>query len=131
MSIIDPIADLLTRIRNGSMAGFKRVRVPASKQKYIILNILKDEGFIKGYQVEKIGKISHIDVELKYYDGLPVIHTIKRLSKPSLRYYQKVKEIKPVRNNLGVAIMSTSKGIMTSAKAKELNLGGEVLCKVW
>ncbi len=131
MSIADPIADMLTRIRNASMAGFKKVQVPDSKQKRIILDILKKEGFIRDYQIEKVRKISEIQVELKYHNGFPVIHTMKRISKPSLRYYEKASEFRPVRNNLGISIVSTSRGIMTSTMAKELNLGGEVLCKVW
>ena len=133
MSLSDPIADMLTRIRNASRAGYDKVSMPSSKQKLVILDILKDEGFVRAYSVqseEKKGKAT-VEVDLKHYQSKPVIREIHRVSRPSLRYYVKAKDLFPVRNNLGIAIVSTSQGMMTGRKAKELNLGGEIICKLW
>ena len=132
MSLSDPIADMLTRIRNASQAGYEKVSMPSSKQKLVILAILKDEGFIRDYNPseKKDGKIS-VEVALKYYQSKPVIREIHRVSRPSLRYYVKAKELYPVRNNLGISIVSTPQGMMTGRKAKELKLGGELVCKLW
>ena len=133
MSLSDPIADMLTRIRNASQAGYEKVSMPSSKQKLVILDILKDEGFVRDYSVqseEEKGKAT-VEVSLKHYLSRPVIRKIHRVSRPSLRYYVKAKDLFPVRNNLGIAIISTSQGMMTGAKAKQLNLGGELICKLW
>ncbi len=131
MSLSDPIADMLTRIRNASLAGYASVSMPSSKQKCVILEILKDEGFLGDFRVTTENKKNFLDVKLKYYHGSPVIRKIHRVSRPSLRRYLKAKEIKPIYNNMGVSILSTPQGMMTSRKAKRLNLGGEMICKIW
>ena len=132
MSLSDPIADMLTRIRNASRAGYEKVTMPSSKQKLVILDILETEGFIKNYsQEEKKGGKADVEVSLKYYQSKPVIREIHRISRPSLRHYVKTKDLLPVRNNLGISIISTPQGIMTGREAKKLRLGGELICKLW
>lgn len=128
----DPIADMLTRIRNGSNAKHESVDVPASNIKKQIAQILLDEGFIKGFDVIEDGKQGIIRIELKYgKHGEKVISGIKRISKPGLRVYVKSDEIPRVLGGLGIAILSTPKGVMTDKKARKERVGGEVLCYVW
>ena len=130
MSMSDPISDMLTRIRN-SLLRFKRdVRIPSSKLKVAIANILKQEGYIKDYRVEENDKRITLIIELKYFKGKPVIESMKRVSKPSLRSYKSVSELPKVMGGLGIAIISTAKGVMTDKSAREHGIGGEVLCYV-
>ena len=131
MSLSDPIADMLTRIRNASRAGHPRVSFAGSNLKESIVAILKNEGFIANYEVKKEDNKSNIEVELKYVDKAPVIKEIERVSKPGRRIYSKSQDMRPVRNNMGIAILSTSHGVMTGRKAKKMNVGGEILLRVW
>ena len=132
MQISDTIADLLTRIRNASTAKHATVDIPASNVKKSITQILADEGYIKDFSIVDDGKLGIIRVTLKYTDGkTPVISGLRRVSKPGLRIYSSSEEMPQVRKGLGIAIVSTSKGIMTDKKARELNVGGEVLAYVW
>ena len=132
MSMTDPIADMLTRIRNGIAAEHETVVIPSSKMKVEIARILKQEGYIHGYKVEGEGKDKAITVELKYGpEKQKVISGLKRISKPGLRVYAKGNEIPRVLNGLGIAIISTSKGLMTDRDARKNNLGGEVVAYVW
>lgn len=132
MQISDTIADLLTRIRNASTAKHATVDIPASNVKKSITQILADEGYIKDFSIVDDGKQGIIRVTLKYTDGkTPVISGLRRVSKPGLRIYSSSEEMPQVRKGLGIAIVSTSKGIMTDKKARELNVGGEVLAYVW
>ncbi|NVJ51085.1 MAG: 30S ribosomal protein S8 [Gammaproteobacteria bacterium] len=131
MSLQDPIADLLTRVRNGQMAGKKSVTMPSSKQKVNVCNVLKEEGFITDYSVsEEAGNKRTLSVQLKYFQGRPVIDTLKRVSRPGLRIYKKVDELPKVQGGLGIAIISTSKGVMTDKAARAAGFGGEVICTV-
>ena len=132
MSINDPIGDLITRIRNAQMRRHSQTSVPASKLRGWVLDVLVDEGFIRGYaRVEKDGEKPTFDVELKYYEGTPVIQKIKRVSKPGRRVYSSVRDLATVRNGLGISIVSTPKGVMSDAAARDANVGGEVLCEVY
>ena len=132
MQITDTIADILTRIRNASSARHATVDVPASNVKKAITQILLDEGYIKGFQVIEDGKQGVIRITLKYSENRsPVITGLRRVSKPGLRIYSSCEDMPKVRKGLGIAIVSTSKGIMTDKKARELNVGGEVLAFVW
>ncbi|MGD2097558.1 MAG: 30S ribosomal protein S8 [Desulfobacterales bacterium] len=132
MAVSDPIADMLTRIRNGVKARFNSVDVPGSKLKTEIARILKDEGFIKNYKFLKDGKQGILRIYLKYGSGQStVVYGLKRISKPSCRVYVKSNDIKSVYNGMGISILSTSKGIMTDKKASQENVGGEILCNVW
>lgn len=132
MQITDTIADLLTRIRNANTAKHATVDVPASNEKKAITQILIDEGFIKGFQFIEDGKQGVIRITLKYGDNKsPVITGLRRVSKPGLRIYSSCADMPKVRKGLGIAIVSTSKGIVTDKKARELNVGGEVLAYVW
>ena len=132
MSLSDPIADTLTRIRNAGMAFHPKVSFDASKIKMHILTILKKEGFISDFKLhKKEAKKPKIEVVLKYFDNRSVIRKIIRISKPSLRKYISAQDIQPVKNNMGIMIMSTSQGIMTGREAKAKNLGGECICKLW
>ncbi|TCS74115.1 SSU ribosomal protein S8P [Sulfuritortus calidifontis] len=130
MSMSDPIADMLTRIRNGQMTEKASVRMPASKLKKAIAQVLKDEGYIEDYAVRESNGLPEMEVALKYYAGRPVIEKIERISKPGLRVYKGQGDLPRVMNGLGVAIVSTSKGVMTDRKARSLGVGGEVLCVV-
>ncbi len=128
----DPIADMLTRIRNASRAKYSNTIIASSRFKKEILDILAQEGFIKGYEILKNEEgIESLEVEIKYFRKKPVISVMKRMSRPSLRYYVKAAQLRPVRNNMGIAIVSTSQGLMTGRKAKKLNVGGEMICQVW
>ncbi len=132
MAVSDPIADMLTRIRNGAKARFNSVDVPGSKLKTEIARILKDEGFIKNYKFLKDGKQGILRIYLKYGTGQSeVVYGLKRISKPGRRVYVKSDEIKSVYNGMGISILSTSRGIMTDKKARKDNVGGEILCNVW
>ena len=128
----DPIGDMLTRIRNAQMRGKSTVDTPASKLRGWVLDVLADEGYIRGYEA-KTGNDGHpaIEISLKYYDGAPVIREMKRVSKPGRRVYLGVNDIPQVRQGLGISIVSTSKGVMTDARARSQNVGGEVLCTVF
>ena len=132
MQITDTIADLLTRIRNANTAKHATVDVPASRVKKDITQILVDEGYVKGFQVIEDGKQGVIRITLKYGDNKsPVITGLRRVSKPGLRIYSSCADMPKVRKGLGIAIVSTSKGIVTDKKARELNVGGEVLAYIW
>ena len=128
----DPIGDMLTRIRNSQMRGKSTVETPASKQRARVLDVLADEGYIRGYEATT-GKDGHpaFEISLKYYEGTPVIRELKRISKPGRRVYLGVSDIPQVRQGLGVSIVSTSRGVMTDASARQANVGGEVLCTVF
>jgi small subunit ribosomal protein S8 len=130
MSMSDPIADMLSRIRNGQMVGHVDVKMPASKLKAAIAQVLKDEGYIEDYAVREDGTKSELRIGLKYYAGRPVIERLERVSKPGLRVYKGRRDIPRVMNGLGVAILSTSHGVMTDRKARATGVGGEVLCIV-
>jgi small subunit ribosomal protein S8 len=131
MNISDPIADMLTRIRNGSRARHTEILIPASKSKRAIAEILRDEGFIESYDEVQDGVHPMIRVQLKYVGKVPVISGLKRVSKPGLRVYATKTDIPRVLGGLGVVIVSTSHGIMTGARARKAQLGGEVLAYVW
>jgi small subunit ribosomal protein S8 len=126
----DPIADMFTRIRNGQMAEKISVTMPASKTKLAIAGVLKKEGYIESYRVIDGNKKPIMEIELKYFEGKPVIEKINRVSRPSLRVYKGVGEFPNVNGGLGIAIVTTSKGVMTSKEANAANLGGEVLAEV-
>ncbi len=132
MSLSDPLGDMLTRIRNAQMRGKSTVRTPASKLRAWVLDVLKDEGYIRDYSQSDFnnGK-SEIEIELKYHEGEPVIHEIQRVSKPGRRVYVSVKSIPHVANGLGISILSTPKGVMADHAAREQNVGGEILCQVF
>jgi len=132
MSMTDPIADLLTRIRNALIARHDRVDVPSSRIKVAIVRILKDEGFIKNFKVSKDNRQGLIRIFLKYAEhNVPVINGLERVSKPGRRVYQRAAELEPVLSGLGVAILSTSSGVMTDKEARRQNLGGETICQIW
>ncbi len=130
MSMSDPIADMLTRIRNGQAVSKESVRVPASNVKKAIASVLKDEGYINNITVEQVDEKPFMVIELKYYQGRPVIEWIKRVSRPGLRVYKGKDELPKVRGGLGIAIISTSKGVMTDRAARASGCGGEVLAFV-
>jgi len=126
----DPIADMLTRIRNGQAASKASVQMPASKKKLAIVKVLKDEGYITDYKTVEVDGKPGLEVELKYFQGAPVIEFIKRVSRPGLRIYKSRDELPRVRGGLGVAIVSTSKGVMTEREARKQGHGGEVIAYV-
>ena len=132
MAMTDPLGDMLTRIRNAQMRNKNKVSTPASKLRQRVLDVLAAEGYIRGYTtVEFEGGKSEIEIELKYFDGEPVIREIQRVSKPGRRVYASVKNIPRIHNGLGVSIVSTPKGVMADHDAREQNVGGEVLCRVF
>src|SRR6266571_9108419 len=132
MSTHDPISDLITRIRNAQMRAKPKVSTPGSKMRANVLEVLKSEGFIRGYaSVAHASGRSELEIELKYYDGEPVIREIERISKPGRRVYSSVRNIPRVSNGLGVSIVSTPQGVMSDAEARDRNLGGEVLCTIF
>ncbi len=132
MSVNDPIGDMLTRIRNASMRGKSTVRTPASKIRRWVLDVLKAEGYIRGYEEVKTERgLDEIEISLKYFDGQSVIRELRRVSTPGRRVYSGVQEIPQVRQGLGIAIVSTPKGVMSDAQARAANVGGEVLCTVF
>ena len=130
MSMTDPIADMLTRIRNAQMAEKAEVRMPSSKVKVSIAKVLKDEGYVGGYAVEENAGKATLAIELKYYQGEPVISLIRRVSTPGLRSYKGKDELPKVQDGLGIAIVSTSHGVMTDSAARAAGHGGEILCYV-
>jgi small subunit ribosomal protein S8 len=132
MSINDPLGDMLTRIRNAQMRYNVKVTTPASKLRERVLDVLVEEGYIRGYaRVDYDGGRSEFEIELKYFDGEPVIRDIKRVSTPGRRVYSSVRDLRTVANGLGVAILSTPKGVMSDARARTENVGGEVLCNIF
>ena len=132
MSIIDPVGDMFTRIRNGQMRNLNTVDIPASKFRSKILDILKSEGYINNYFLENNENNKKIiKVTLKYYEGTPVIKEIKRISKPGRRVYSKATSIPKIQNGLGLAIISTSQGVMSDIDARKNNVGGEIICRVF
>ena len=132
MNLVDPIGDMLTRIRNGQMRSLNKINIPFSNFRIKILEVLKKEGYIIDFYLdENKDKIKSILVVLKYYEGEPVIKEIKRVSKPGRRVYSKAISIPKVKNGLGVAILSTSKGIMSDTEAIKNNLGGEIICRIF
>jgi small subunit ribosomal protein S8 len=126
----DPIADMLTRVRNAQMAGHEEVVVPGSKLKRALLDVMAREGYIQEYEVQENAGKPELVIKLKYYQGKPVIEEIKRVSRPGLRVYKKKDELPKVMGGLGIAIVSTSKGVMTDHQARKAGLGGEVICTV-
>ena len=129
--IIDPIGDLITRIRNGQMRRTSKIKAPNSRLRVRLLDVLVAEGYIRGYaEVETKGH-KELEIELKYHEGEPAIRELKRISTPGRRVYSSVSELKPHRQGLGVSILSTPKGVMTDITAREQNVGGEVLCQVF
>jgi len=132
MSLTDPLGDLLTRIRNAQMRKKSKVSTPTSRLRAGVLDVLKTEGYIRGYaSVEHKDGRSEFEIELKYFDGAPVIREIERISKPGRRVYVSVKALPRVNNGLGVAILSTPKGVMADHDARDQNVGGEILCTVF
>ncbi len=131
MQITDPIADMLTRIRNASSAGHESCKVPSSKLKRNIAEILLEEGYIKNVEFKEDNTQGELTITLKYFDNSPVIAGIKRISKPGLRVYAQVNELPTVLDGLGIALISTSKGIMTDKQAREAGIGGEVMAFIW
>lgn len=131
MSMSDPIADMLTRIRNGLQAQKISVGMPASRNKVAIAEVLKDEGYIGGFSVDGEGVKKSLEIELKYFQGEPVIEEIRRVSTPSCRVYANKNDLPTVREGLGVALVSTSKGILTDKTARQHGVGGEILCTVF
>jgi small subunit ribosomal protein S8 len=129
--MIDPLGDMLTRIRNAQVRRRTMVATPASKLRRHVLEVLQAEGYIRGYSEVEVGGKPEFQIELKYYDGEPVIHEIQRVSKPGRRVYASVDSIPRVADGLGVAILSTSKGVMADHEARSQNVGGEVLCRVF
>jgi small subunit ribosomal protein S8 len=132
MAITDPIGDLLTRIRNGQLRGMAKVKSPNSRQRVRVLDVLQEEGFIRGYaEVEFKGGRKELEIELKYHEGRPVIRELKRVSTPGRRVYASVGDLRPHRSGLGLSIVSTPQGVMTDTSAREKNVGGEVICRVF
>jgi small subunit ribosomal protein S8 len=130
MGMTDPVADMLTRIRNAQMVRQVEVKMPASKLKAAIANVLKDEGYIEDFAVRADGSMQELRIGLKYYAGRPVIERLERVSRPGLRVYKSRHDIPRVMNGLGIAILSTSHGVMTDRKARATGVGGEILCIV-
>lgn len=130
MSMTDPVADMLTRIRNGQLAGKKSVKQPSSKLKVSIAKVLKEEGYISDFSIETNGSHSEMTIGLKYHKGEPVIENIKRVSRPGLRIYKTKDQLPKVLGGLGIAIISTSNGVMTDRAARAIGCGGEVICTV-
>lgn len=132
MAVNDPIGDMIARIRNAAMRKRNKVTTPASVLRGRVLEVLQSEGYIRAYTlVEKPGAFAEYEIELKYFDGEPVIVEIARVSKPGRRVYSSVKDLKPVKNGLGISILSTPKGVMSDNAARDNNVGGEVLCRVY
>ena len=132
MATSDPLGDMLTRIRNGQMAQKDSIRAPASKLREHVLEVLRREGYIRGFEAHETGPgRRELSIELKYHNGEPVIRELKRVSKPGRRIYAGVKELPQVYNGLGIAILSTPRGVMSDSEAREAHVGGEVLCRVF
>ena len=132
MSFNDPLSDMIARIKNAATRKRSKVSTPASKLRARVLDVLAGEGYIRGYNlVEKPGAFPEFEIELKYFDGEPVIAEIARVSKPGRRVYSSIADLKPIKNGLGISILSTPKGVMSDAAARDANVGGEVLCRVY
>lgn len=131
MAVTDPLGDMLTRIRNGQRARKDSVLTPASKLRARVLDVLQREGYIRGYSEEQMGPAAGIRIELKYFEGQPAIKHVARISKPGRRIYSGAQELPRVRNGLGITIVSTPKGVLSDAEAREQNVGGEVLAEVF
>ncbi len=131
MSMTDPLGDMLTRIRNGQQARKDSIVTPASKLRARVLDVLQREGYIRGYSEESVGAQKGLRIELKYFEGQPAIHHLSRVSKPGRRVYSGAQELPRVRNGLGITIVSTPKGVLSDAEAREQNVGGEVLAEVF
>ena len=132
MSMNDPLSDMIARIKNAATRKRSKVSTPASKLRGRVLDVLAVEGYIRGYNlVENPGAFPEFEIELKYFDGEPVIAEIARVSKPGRRVYSSIADLKPIKNGLGISILSTPKGVMSDAAAREANVGGEVLCRVY
>ena len=132
MSVSDPLGDMLTRIRNAQMRNRSTVSTPASKLRERVLEVMKEEGYIRGFsRVDYSGGKSEIEIELKYFDGEPVIRQLRRISKPGRRVYSSVNDLPTVANGLGLSILSTPKGVMSDSRARQENVGGEVLCSIF
>ena len=132
MNLNDPLGDMLTRIRNAQMRGKSSVVSPSSKLRRWVLDVLKDEGYIRGYSEKQFtGTMAELEIDLKYHEGRPVIQDIQRVSKPGRRVYSSVKTMPVVQNGLGISILSTPKGVMSDSAARENNVGGEVLCRIF
>ena len=132
MSMSDPLGDMLARIKNGQRSKKDSITSPASRLRANVLEVLKREGYIRGYSTAAVSQgIDEIKIELKYHDGAPVIREIRRVSKPGRRVYSKIKDLPKVYNGLGISILSTPRGVMSDAEAREANVGGEVLCRVF
>jgi small subunit ribosomal protein S8 len=128
----DPIGDMIARIKNAAMRKRAKVVTPASKMRERVLGVLESEGYIRGFMlVQKPGAFPEFEIELKYFDGEPVIAEISRVSKPGRRVYSSIADLKPVKNGLGISILSTPKGVMSDTAARDANVGGEVLCQVY
>ncbi len=130
MSFSDPIGDMLTRIRNSLLRGKAKCETPASKLRGRVLDVLADEGYIRGYSTFEKDGFNNFEIELKYFEGAPVIQEIRRVSKPGRRVYSSVKSLPQIRNGLGISILSTPKGVMSDDVARKENVGGEILCQV-
>lgn len=131
MSMSDPIADMLTRIRNGSQANKVSVSMPVARSKIAIAEVLQEEGYITGFEVQGTGASRKLAVQLKYFQGTPVIEEVRRISRPGCRVYAHSDDLPSVRNGLGIALVSTSKGMMTDKSARQQQVGGEVICTVF
>jgi small subunit ribosomal protein S8 len=133
MSIVDPISDLITRIRNAQMARKPSLKCPLSKLRVSVLKILLDEGYIRGYSIVKCDQCNKdiLKIELKYFEGDPVINEIKRVSKPGRRSYSSIKKLPWIRNGLGMSILSTNRGVMSDTDARKQSIGGEIICSVF
>jgi small subunit ribosomal protein S8 len=132
MAMSDPLGDMLTRIRNGQMANKSAIKAPASKLRANVLEVLRREGYIRGYETVDLGHgKTELNIQLKYHNGEPVIRELRRVSKPGRRIYAGVKELPKVYNGLGIAILSTPRGVLSDAEAREARVGGEVLCTVF
>ena len=131
MAVTDPLGDMLTRIRNGQRARKDSVLTPASKLRARVLDVLQREGYIRGYSEEQMGPAAGIRIELKYFEGQPAIKHVARVSKPGRRVYSGSQELPRIRNGLGITIVSTPKGVLSDAEAREQNVGGEVLAEVF
>jgi small subunit ribosomal protein S8 len=132
MAVNDPIGDMIARIRNAQMRKRGKVETPASKMRQRVLDVLQTEGYIRGYNlVQRPGEFPMFEIELKYFDGEPVIAEISRVSKPGRRVYSSIGDLKPVKNGLGISVLSTSKGVMSDTAARDANVGGEVLLRVY
>jgi small subunit ribosomal protein S8 len=132
MSVNDPVGDMIARIKNAAERKRSKVATPASRLRARVLDVLQSEGYIRGYTlVEKPGEHPEFEIELKYFDGQPVIAEISRVSRPGRRVYSSIGDLKPVKNGLGISILSTPKGVMSDTVARDQNVGGEVLCQVY